>query len=99
MPDRILVVDDAKENIATISTILREQGYQVVVAMDGQKALELLEKVRPDLILLDVMMPVLDGYETCRRIKASTQWREIPVIFLTGKTETQDIVRGFELGA
>jgi len=99
MPDRILVVDDAPENIQTISTILREKGYQVIVATDGQRALDVLAKVRPDLILLDVMMPVMDGYEACARMKASTQWREIPVIFLTGKTETADIVKGFELGA
>src|SRR5947209_823634 len=99
MPDRILVVDDAKENIQALTTILRDKGYQALVATDGQKALDVLEKVRPDLILLDVMMPGMDGFETCTRIKASVKWREIPVIFLTGKTDTADIVRGFELGA
>ncbi len=99
MPDRILVVDDAKENIQAISAILRDKGYQVLVATDGQKALDLLEKVRPDLILLDIMMPGMDGFEVCARLKASPNWVEIPVIFLSGKTETADIVRGFELGA
>ena len=59
----------------------------------------MLERIRPDLILLDIMMPEMDGFETCRRIKASDAWREIPVIFLTAKTDTADIVRGFELGA
>ena len=59
----------------------------------------MLERVRPDLILLDIMMPEMDGFETCQQIKASTAWREIPIIFLTAKTETADIVHGFELGA
>ena len=59
----------------------------------------MLERIRPDLILLDIMMPEMDGFETCQRIKASTAWREIPIIFLTAKTDTADIVRGFELGA
>jgi adenylate cyclase len=99
MKERILVVDDAPENIQAISTILRDQGYQVLVATDGQRALDVLAKVRPDLLLLDVIMPGVDGYEVCRRIKASPQLAEIPIIFLTGKTETEDIVRGFEVGA
>jgi class 3 adenylate cyclase len=71
----------------------------ITEAINGQQALEVLERIRPDLILLDVVMPEMDGFEVCRRIKASTAWREIPIIFLTGKTETADIVRGFELGA
>src|SRR5213076_3588693 len=61
--------------------------------------LQVLERIRPDLILLDIMMPEMDGFETCRRIKASTAWREIPIIFLTAKTDTADIVKGFEMGA
>ena len=96
---RILLIEDVPANIQAVSAILREQSYLVNVATSGPQALELLERVRPDLILLDVMMPGIDGFETCRRIKASTIWREIPIIFLTAKTETADIVRGFEVGA
>lgn len=99
MKERILVVDDAPENIQAISTILRDRGYQVLVAPDGQRALDVLGKVRPDLLLLDVVMPGMDGYEVCRRIKAMPELAEIPIIFLTGKTETEDVVHGFELGA
>ena len=99
MTSRILIVEDTPANIQTLSAILKEKGYQVSVATNGRQALEVLLRIRPDLILLDVMMPEMDGYETCRRIKASTDWREIPIIFLTAKTETADIVRGFELGA
>src|SRR6478672_5227110 len=99
MPSRILIIDDAPANIQTLSTLLKERGYQINIATNGRQALEVLERIRPDLILLDIMMPEIDGFETCRRIKASTAWREIPIIFLTAKHETMDIVRGFELGA
>src|SRR5882724_9007148 len=99
MPSRILIIDDAPANIQTLSTLLKERGHQINIATNGRQALEVLERIRPDLILLDIMMPEMDGFETCRRIKASTAWREIPIIFLTAKTDTADIVRGFELGA
>ena len=97
--NRVLVVDDTPANIQSLAAILKDKGYQISVATNGQQALEVLARVQPDLILLDVMMPGLDGFETCRRIKASDQWRQIPIIFLTAKTETTDIVQGFELGA
>ncbi len=99
MTARILIIEDAPANIQSLSAILQERGYQISVATNGRRALEALERIRPDLILLDVMMPEMDGFETCRQIKASSAWREIPIIFLTAKTETADIVRGFELGA
>ena len=96
---RILIVEDAPANIQALTGILREKGYPISVATNGRQALDALAKVRPDLILLDVMMPEMDGFETCRRIKASQEWRDIPIIFLTAKTDTDDIVRGFEAGA
>src|SRR5499427_8568344 len=99
MNERILVVDDTPANIQTVAAILKGRGYQLSVATNGKQALEVLEKIQPDLILLDVMMPELDGFETCRRIKGTEAWRNIPVIFLTAKTETADIVMGFEVGA
>jgi len=99
MPSRILVIEDEPANIRTLSTLLKERGYNINIATNGRQGLEVLERIRPDLILLDIMMPEIDGFETCRRIKASTAWREIPIIFLTAKTDTADIVRGFELGA
>jgi adenylate cyclase len=95
---RILIVDDTPANIQTLSAILKEKGYQISVATNGRQALEVVSKVRPDLILLDVMMPEMDGFEACQKLKAS-DWHDIPIIFLTAKTETDDIVRGFELGA
>src|SRR5512134_1471837 len=99
MDNRILVVDDTPANIQVLSATLKGKGYQVSVATNGKQALDVMARLQPDLILLDVMMPEMDGFETCRRIKASEQWQQIPVIFLTAKTETTDIVQGFELGA
>ena len=96
---RVLIVEDAPANIQALTAILREKGYAISIATNGRQALDVLASVRPDLILLDVMMPEMDGFETCTRIKASAQWRDIPIIFLTAKSETGDIVRGFELGA
>src|SRR5262247_2677225 len=99
MSSRILVVDDTPANIQSLSAILKAKGYQISVATNGKQALAAVDRIRPDLILLDVMMPEMDGFETCRQLKAAEQWRQIPVIFLTAKTETADIVKGFELGA
>ncbi|HEU0007480.1 MAG TPA: adenylate/guanylate cyclase domain-containing protein [Terriglobia bacterium] len=96
---RILIVDDTPANIQALAAILKGKGYQISAATNGKQALEVLTRVQPDLILLDVMMPEMDGFETCRRLKDAEQWRQIPVIFLTSKTETADIVQGFELGA
>jgi adenylate cyclase len=96
---RILIVDDTPANIQALAAILKSKGYQISAATNGKQALEVLARIQPDLILLDVMMPEMDGFETCRRLKAAERWRQIPVIFLTAKTETADIVQGFELGA
>jgi class 3 adenylate cyclase len=96
---RILIVDDTPANIQSLAAILKDKGYQISVATNGKHALDVLARVQPDLILLDVMMPEMDGLETCRRLKAAEQWRHIPVIFLTAKTEVADIVQGFQLGA
>ena len=94
----VLVVDDATENIDVIVGLLKEQ-YRVKAAVNGVKALKIVEKKPPDLILLDIMMPEMDGYEVIAQLKNSPATRDIPVIFLTGKTEAADETKGFELGA
>jgi len=99
MSGRILVVDDTPANLQALAATLKEKGYQISVATNGRQALEAVARVRPDLILLDVMMPEMDGFEACRRLKASDATNDIPIIFLTARTETSDIVKGFELGA
>lgn len=96
---RILIVDDTPKNIQILGKILRDEGYQINVAQDGKQALNVLSKVDLDLILLDIMMPEMDGFETCQHLKSDPETQEIPVIFLTAKTEVEDIVKGFELGA
>jgi serine phosphatase RsbU (regulator of sigma subunit) len=95
----VLVVDDAPANIRVVNEILHNS-YKVKIATNGAKALELAaETPGPDLILLDVVMPEMDGYEVCAQLKAHAATRDIPVIFLTGQTETSDETRGFEAGA
>jgi phosphoserine phosphatase RsbU/P len=95
----LLLVDDDSENIQVVHSILKDD-YKVRVAKNGTKALELARlDPLPDLILLDVMMPGMDGYETCARLKDDCRTRDIPVIFLTGKTEIADEARGFDVGA
>jgi serine phosphatase RsbU (regulator of sigma subunit) len=95
----LLLVDDAPANIQIATSILKDI-YKIRVATNGAKALALAKDAPPpDLILLDVMMPEMDGYEVCTRLKADTETRDIPVIFLTGQTEIEDETRGFEVGA
>ena len=95
----ILLVDDMPDNLSRISDLLSDQ-YAVKVALSGQKALKIARGERaPDLILLDVMMPEMDGYEVCRQLKADPVTAAIPVLFLTAKTETEDEQLGFDLGA
>ena len=95
----ILVVDDTPLNISVITGALKDT-YRTKVATNGPKALAIAAAdEKPDLILLDVMMPEMDGYEVCRRLKADPTTREIPVIFLTAQTEAEDETRGFEVGA
>jgi two-component system, sensor histidine kinase and response regulator len=96
---RILIVDDTLKNIQVLGTVLKQEGYQINVAQNGKQALKLAEQVLPDLILLDIMMPEMDGFETCIALKALPQTAEIPIIFLTARTETESIVQGFQLGA
>ncbi|MCP4110154.1 MAG: response regulator [Desulfobacteraceae bacterium] len=97
-PD-ILIVDDEPENIRILATLLKEK-YSPIAAINGLKALELVNKGnRPDLILLDVMMPEMDGYEVCNRLKSDKNTRNIPVIFITAKSEPEDEIRGLESGA
>jgi len=95
----VLLVDDAPANIQVVTSILKDI-YKIRVATNGAKALALAKDTPlPDLVLLDVMMPQMDGYEVCTRLKADPETQDIPVIFLTGQTEIEDETRGFEVGA
>jgi DNA-binding response OmpR family regulator len=98
MPLTILIVDDDGDTRALLNTVVADAGFAPVLASDGPAALALLEGMTPDLILLDAVMPLLDGFETCRRIKAIESAAHVPVIFMTGLTETQHVVRGLAAG-
>ncbi len=95
----ILIIDDTPANVGVLLDHLSQYGFRVLVAESGASALKQLTRARPDLILLDVMMPGMDGFETCRRLKADAATREIPVIFMTALSETVDKIRGFDAGA
>jgi len=99
MPDIILIVDDTPANLSVLVDTLSEAGYQPLVAEDGEDALAQTVHTKPDLILLDVMMPGLDGFETCARLKSAPATRDIPVIFMTALNETAEKVRAFNAGA
>ena len=98
-PFLILIVDDVETNLQLLGNILQEQNYDVSFASNGHDALSILETELPDLILLDVMMPEMDGFEVCERVKNNPRTKDTPVIFLTAKAETEEILKGFELGA
>ena len=94
----VLIVDDSPESIDVLRSVLGAE-YRLRVALNGTKALEIAESVNPDLILLDVMMPELDGYETCRRLKLRPSTADVPVIFVTTLSETESQVKGLDIGA
>jgi putative two-component system response regulator len=95
----VLVVDDTPDNLTLMSGLLKDK-YKVKIANNGERALKVaLTGTPPDIILLDIMMPVMDGYEACRQLKANPETRDIPVVFLTAKAEVEDEMKGFELGA
>jgi DNA-binding response OmpR family regulator len=94
----ILIVDDEPKNIQLLGNILKTNGYDVEFATDGETALDWLKARGFDLVLLDIMMPGLNGYEVCEKIKADKRIAHIPVIFLTAKTETEDVVKAFDAG-
>jgi DNA-binding response OmpR family regulator len=93
---RILVVDDDRNNLKMVAFLLSEEGYEVITAENGRIALDLIDTKHPDLVILDVMMPQMDGLEVCRRVR---QAMDIPIIILSAKGETSDKVLGLELGA
>jgi two-component system sensor histidine kinase/response regulator len=96
---RVLVVDDISKNLQVVGTMLRSEGYHVMPATSGAQALERVRAQPPDLILLDLMMPEMDGLEVCERLKADPLTQQIPIIFLTASNEMEHLVKGFEVGA
>jgi len=96
--DIVLVVDDSPDALSLINDALELEGLDVLVALEGRQALTIAKRIRPDVILLDAVMPVMDGFETCKQLKLNADLADIPVIFMTGLSDTDDIVRGLEVG-
>jgi two-component system, sensor histidine kinase and response regulator len=95
----VLIVDDVDANVLLLKLLISKAGYKTLSAYNGKEALEVIEESRPDLVLLDIMMPVMDGHEVARRLKENIETEEIPIIFLSALNSTEDIVQGFKLGA
>lgn len=96
---RILVVDDEAELVKAIEIRLKQADYEVLTAYDGQEGLDKAQKERPDLIVLDLMMPKMDGYKVCGLLKADSRYNKIPIIMLTAKAQEEDMKLGKEVGA
>ena len=96
--DTVLVVDDTPETLGFLTDTLDGAGFTVLIATDGESALRLMEQISPDLVLMDALMPGLDGFETCRRLKRDKRIAHVPVIFMTGLTETESVIEGLAAG-
>lgn len=99
MSDTLLIVDDVPANISVLTNFLKSVGFKILIAQNGKRAIQKVEYATPDLILMDVMMPEMDGFEACRILKSQDNTKEIPIIFMTALADTVDKVKGFELGA
>jgi two-component system alkaline phosphatase synthesis response regulator PhoP/two-component system response regulator VicR len=98
MPKKILAVDDEKHIVRLVQVNLERQGYEVITASDGREALQKVEEERPDLVVLDVMMPYMDGFEVLQHLRRNPSTRDIPVIMLTAKAQDADVFRGWQSG-
>lgn len=99
MKKRILLVDDEKELVQTVTMRLEANGYEVIPAYDGKEALDKAKKEKPDLIILDLMLPKMDGYKVCGLLKADARYNKIPIIMFTARAQEEDIKMGQEVGA
>ena len=99
MPKKILIVDDEPNLVIPLQFLMEQHGYRTLVAQSGEEALESISKERPDLVLLDIMLPGVDGFEVCEIIRLNPEWRNTRVIFLTAKGRDVDIAKGMVLGA
>ena len=99
LSNSILIVDDTPNNIRLLFDVLDNAGFDISVVRNGETAIEKLHHIQPDLILLDVMMPGIDGFETCRRIKSNVETKDIPIIFMTALADTEHKVSGLQIGA
>ena len=96
---KILIVDDEPNILMSLDFLMRKEGYEVFIARDGSEALDIIAKEHPDIIVLDIMMPNVDGYEVCQSVKNNDETSHIKIIFLTAKSKKEDIEKGYKMGA
>ncbi len=96
---KILIVDDEKDIVETLAFMLKQKGFEIISAYDGEEGLKLAKEANPDLIILDVMMPKINGYKICRLLKFDSRYKNIPIIMVTARSQAQDIAIGEETGA
>jgi len=99
MTRKVLIADDEENIVLSLEFLLRRAGFEVLVAGDGEAALRMIAEHRPDLVLLDVMMPKRNGYEVCQRLRAQPEWRDIKVIMLSAKGRDAEVTKGVSMGA
>ena len=99
MPKEILIVDDEPDVVVPIQFLMEQQGYSVMTAERGEDALDLIYRYKPDLVILDIMLPGIDGHEVCEIVRLNTNYRDVKIIFLTAKGREVDIAKGLALGA
>lgn len=99
MPKKILIVDDEPSIIVPVQFLMEQKGYDVMVAFSGEEAMEIIAEKRVDLILLDIMLPVIDGFEVCQRVRENPQWHKIKIILLTALGSDANVEKGLALGA
>lgn len=99
MPHKILIVDDEPNIVISLEFLMQQSGYEVDIARDGEEALQKIASFEPDLLLLDIMLPQLNGFEVCQRIRENPQWNELKIIMLSAKGREMDVSKGIALGA
>jgi len=96
--DLVLIVDDSADTLNILNQVVEQEGMETLVALEGPQALKIADKMRPDIILLDASMPEMDGFEVCRRLKNNPQLKSIPVVFMTGLSDIEHVIMGFDVG-
>ena len=97
--DTLLIIDDVPDNVKVLRMFLSQAGFNVLIAEDGKEGLQVIEHIQPELILLDIMMPGMDGFEVCQQLKFQEKTKQIPIIFMTASNEVNDKLKGFPVGA
>ncbi len=99
MPKKILIVDDEPSIIVALQFLMEQHGYETIVAFSGEEAMEAVARHRPDLILLDIMLPVVDGFEVCQRVRENPEWEDIRIVLVTALGSEVNVTKGLDLGA